>query len=730
MKKSNTLYIFICILIPLVIVGTVAFVGNAQAKNVQDNVHTSADLFQITDEPIQPSNPSNVVIRETARYDAPVGDNEPIAEYTGVLYLDELAGAALSFFINTSKLITAEFKDFETKQPMQMDSSCQGTVGFQQNCVADYGDRYLIVPSGRSFQYVIKSYYKPDIIKDTGFIVIFNSQSVDFSVQLDGQPAYARTDYYSRITLPQKAGIVSFAPSKQSEGFQPPMKKLDNGRYVLEWQFINRQMDSKHDPVMISVTYTYDAIFLSFTEQVYQNQQEQQQRQEEINRLNLIRQSFAVVASLAIVASLFSIFFAYLLARRKFEHELQRAKELPKREASDIEESEGLQLPVKSMFLSAIIIIPIFFAPINMGHAQVVQQDVVDWNAKYSLRKDLTLTEEIQMQLPTQQQHVYVYTNTSEAIDFNVYNSIGNKINYQTEPNRFVIPNPGLDFRYVLDRPYTVSNVSDMLVWLDRSWLEFPKNQTDGTNDPFFNVDMTYEVVLPEGAFLYSASPSDLLQPIVKENNRYHVKFKDTNRRMDAFHDVFETQVTFSFIGIIDALQNLNSDFVQVKPEQQSLDSLVKVAAQDVLIFAILGLIAPLISFFIAYWVFRRRYKKMIDRAEQEQEEQIYVEKPQIEALTMAIGPDANQRVTDAFLGHYYRAIEYISDKLGIDITRIDNSSILEVIRRSEWKMDTQLLMEVLNMGNAINPEDSVGYDQLNEMARLVSELIESIEKE
>lgn len=99
-------------------------------------------------------------------------------------------------------------------------------------------------------------------------------------------------------------------------------------------EYLNREMDTKHDPLMISVTYTYDEIFLAFTEQVYQNQIEQQKQQEEINRLNLLKQSFEIIATFAILASLFSILFAYLLARRKFETDLNTAKELPKEKLS------------------------------------------------------------------------------------------------------------------------------------------------------------------------------------------------------------------------------------------------------------------------------------------------------------------------------------------------------------------------------------------------------------
>jgi len=50
---------------------------------------------------------------------------------------------------------------------------------------------------------------------------------------------------------------------------------------------------------------------------------------------------------------------------------------------------------------------------------------------------------------------------------------------------------------------------------------------------------------------------------------------------------------------------------------------LIDVATQEILLFAILGLIAPLVSFLIAYWIFRRRYQKLIEQTEKQQEENI-----------------------------------------------------------------------------------------------------------
>ena len=216
---------------------------------------------QVSQDPIVPSQPSNVVIRESAAYDAPIGNNRPIVHLSGVIYWTELAGQGLNFFTNTSDVIDAKFYDYETGAPMDQLSSCQGAYQLISNCVQDQGDRYLIIPAGRSFAYEIKSYYNPDIVQDTGFIVIFNSQSVDFSLTVDGVQKYAAVDYSNEIILPQGAGLVSWAPI--DSGFVK-LDKTPQNRFKLSWNYVNRAMDTKHNPLMIAVTYTYDAIFLAF----------------------------------------------------------------------------------------------------------------------------------------------------------------------------------------------------------------------------------------------------------------------------------------------------------------------------------------------------------------------------------------------------------------------------------------------------------------------------------
>lgn len=711
-KIKISIFIIIVLVMPMLL--------NSQVTS------SSSPYLQVTETPIIPSNPTNVVIRETAQYNAPTSDDDPISYLTGVIYWEELAGTRLSFFVNTSKVINAVFKDFETKTEIpQYDEAGDMPVAANSAAILIKPDRYIIGPSSRSFQYEIEAYYEPDIVEDTGFIVVFNSQSVDFSIEIDGQPAFARTDYYNRITLPQGAGIVSYAPI--DNGFNTPIGKTDDGRWVLEWEYLNREMDTKHDPLMISVTYTYDEIFLAFTEQVYQNQIEQQKQQEEINRLNLLKQSFEIIATFAILASLFSILFAYLLARRKFETDLNTAKELPKREIVDIEKSPPQNLPVRSMFLSIMIIIPLILNPIPLTDAQLIDNDNILWNGTYDLNNDLTLTEYVDIELPIEKENIYIYTNTSEA-SLRFYDDLGSELQFDTEDNRFIIPNPGLKFNYELERPYQVHNNSGMLVWLDRFWLEFRNPEATSLENEYFKVDLNYNVLLPRNAILYSASPSELLE-ISNIDGRTNVNMRDQSRQMDAFHDVFETQVTFSFLNIIDALENLDSDFVQLKPEEQNIESLLLVAADEVLIFSLIGLIAPILSFFLAYWILRKRYKKLIDRIEKQQEEQLFVEAPQISAFTAAI-TKTEEHLSKAFKGHIYRLNMYLSKILETDISKLNDIQLLSLIKKSKVKIDYNIYQEIKDLEKSMIFNDEMDQTTVRLIFDLVNDLIKSHQME
>ena len=725
MRRSKTLFIGVLILASL-------FYGT-------QGVHP-----QNTSDPIVPSSPTDVVIHEESTYDRAIGTNRPIMHLDGVVYWEQLAGTMLNFFVNTSDVITDQFWDYQTNAQFkvygQNEYGCvdlNSDTPLSQNCVKKLSDRYIVVPSGRSFSYTIKAYYDPDVIEDTGFIVIFNSQSVDFSLTVDANPVYARVDYTNKITLPWNAGIVSYAPiDYDNTGAQiNPILSKEVGsqgeRYSLYWEYKHRQMDSKHDPLVIEVTYSFDPIFLKFTDQVYQNQQQNQQQQAELNRLNILNTSFTVIATLAVIASLFSIMLAYLIAKRKYNSDLQKAKELPRRAVQDIEKADSLQIPTKSLILTAFIIIPFLFHPV--GTQAQLDSNLVNWHGVYDLSRDNTLVESVNIHLPILKNVVYIYTNVSQVISISVHTSTGTELTPIKDSNRYIVNNPTLDFNYQIKRPYKLYNNSDMLVYLDRVWLEFHNPQGTQT-DEFFHVNMVYTVLLPKGAFLYSASPTKSLDPsiqfsaYVNNDGRYNITFADTNRQMDAFHDVFETQITFSYIGILDALDNLNSNFNVARAKTQDIQSYLKVARSEILLFSILGLIAPLISFFIAYWVFRNRYKKKIQEYEQQQEEQIFVEAPHISALAYATEKLNQSNYRESYIGHYWRMMNKLSELVKKDLSIFPEEMIMEELNHKNIMYDKLQFSELMVLAkNVMQSEDVVDFGNLYDYAKQVEEFLQSI---
>ncbi|MHA2252648.1 MAG: hypothetical protein ACXAD7_19955, partial [Candidatus Kariarchaeaceae archaeon] len=531
--------------------------------------------------------------------------------------------------------------------------------------------------------------------------------------------------YRNVITLPPGAGVVSFAPI--DKGFLG-IDKTEDGRWQLIWKYKHRAMDSRHEPLIIEVTYAFDEIFLKFTEQIYQNQQEQQRRIEEENRVDILNASFVVIATLAIVASIFSVLFAYLLARKRFQPKLDRARELPRRSASDIEKSESLKVPTKSLLLSGLILFPLLLNPLPVN-SQIENQSII-WKGLYVLNEDLTLTEEVEITFPVYENEVYVYINTSGVDIFAAYDEFGTELQVTDEGHRYLVKNPGFKFTYTIDRSYRnqLHNNSQMLVFLDRFWMEFLKPaDAQQFDDLYLHVDLKYTVILPDGAFLYSASPSDLLEISKTETGRWNITFTDTDRQMDAFHDVFETQITFSFVSILEAIEDLDSPFELPQQDDQDIDEIIKVASSEILLFSILGIIAPLISFLIAYWVLKRRYQKLIERIEQQQEEQIFIEGPQIQALAKAISKESGNRVYEGFTGHYWRLINKLSTLLKKDVSLLENWQISQEILKLKIKIDEARILQLISIGQSVLSDDSIGYDQLYEYAQEVDEIIHEL---
>lgn len=707
------------------------------------NPWNSHSIGQINDDqPIVPSTPTDVFIIEEADYNREIGDERPIVNFRGVVYWEQLGGSLLNFFVNTTDVIENEFWDFDSGKSFDISDACVPRNGEQlvpasQDCVTVLSDRYLVVPGSRSFAYEIKAFYDPDIIEDTGFIVIFNSQSVDFSIEVDDEVVYAAVDYKNTITLPVGAGIVSYAPIEQEQPELDRIETSEGPRWQLTWEYKHRAMDSKHDPLIIEVTYAFDDIYLKFTEQVYQNQIENEKRQEEENRLNLLNTSFVVIATLAVIASLFSILLAYLIARKRFESDLQRAKELPRRSVKDIETGDAPKIPTKSLLLAGLILIPSLFAPIGVD-AQIENNNVI-WHGVYDLQDATKLIETVTITLPVERDVIYIYTNTSEVNAINVIDDEGIPLPFEEDPNgnRYIVNNPSNTFTYELDKSYSAYNYSGILIYLDRFWIEYflPSNVAT-IEERYFRVDMTYTVLLPKDTFLYSASPTSALDPNIQMDihkniqGRWNITFLDKNRLMDAFHDVFETQITWSYVSILDALENLNTNFQVAKAKEQDIDDIIKTAASEILLFSILGLIAPLISFLIAYWVFKNRYKKKIDEFEKKQEEQIFVEDSHIMALTQATDKNNVKRYREGYIGHYWKLKNEISLLLNKDISIFTDSDLVSELSKLNRNIDEGLLMDLLSKGQEMESlEEDVDYGYLFEYSKEIDEMISSLRK-
>ena len=702
--------------------------------------HNTGVKSQIEDLVIDPSSETDVFIIEEAIYDAPIAHERPVVHLSGVIYWERLAGSLLNFFLNASDVITHDFWDYDTNEnyyitDIDTDTSClvnYGTLDQITNCVTQLDDRYIIIPDSRSFVYEISAYYDPDIIQDTGFIVIFNSQSVDFPLSVDGELVYAKVDYKNVIVLPIGAGVVSFAPI--DEGFFGLERLTVEGgiRWQLTWEYKHRELDSKHDPLIIEVTYSYGPIYLKFTEQVYQLQKDREQQQEEQNRLDLINTSFTVIATLALLAALFSVLMAYLIARRKFQADLERAQALPRRAVSDIETSNSLKIPTRSLLLSAMLFLPMFFAPIPID-AQSNDQ-IISWTGEYDLKRDLTLKETVTIVLPILKDFVYVYTNTSEVFEFSARDEFGNEITFEEDPggHRYKLYNPGFAFTYEIDRPYKVYNNSGMLVLLDRFWMEFRKPPEIATlEDQFFHVDLKYTVFLPSKAILYSASPTETMEPgttliatVGTTDGRWNITWTDYDRQMDAFHDVFESQITFSYLNILEALENLNTPFQVANPEEQDITDLIQIAGSEILLFSLLGLIAPLLSFLIAYWVFRKRYQKRIERIEDQQEQEIFVESAQIEALVQATSKEAKNMIYQSFKGHYWRLVNALSAKLHRDSTLMEFEVLTRELQDRKIKIDEITLNQLIIQGKSADLDMNITYDELFEYASQVDVIL------
>ncbi len=656
------------------------------------------------------SDPSNVCIVEGVQYEAPVGNERPKAVFWGYLYWEFIAGQSLFFFFNTSNLL---------KEPRIYDPDFPNSPNAVEWVTSSRGDFIQVTPSGKHFAYIIESYYEPDVVEDTGFIVVFQSQVVNFPLpRADDEFAWYKVDYSNTIILPKGAGIVSYAPTDDSNG-PVNFERVEEGRYMLHWEYRNRAMDSKHDPLITQVTYSYDRIYLQFTDIIYRNLIQQQRQQDEQDRLNLLNSAFRIISALAIVASLISVLVAYLLVRKRFDPLKQKARELPRRQAIDVEKEQDMKIEVRRMlmagFIVFLVITPNLFAS---THAQTPSENI-KWFGQYEIFEDNTLIETVRLDLPIPQSVMKVWVNTSSVwnVEFRDENGVPLS-NVKEFPDRFEISNPPLIVEYTMTYRFKPYDNNGMLVYIDRFWLEYPNPNAQSDESRFLLADIDYNVVLPEKAIIYSASPSEKVQLLRDQDGRKRVKFTDTNREIDAFHDAWETQVTYSFIDVLEAIEKLDTQFYQFRTKNRNINEIIRQNQDQILIFAVLGLIAPLISFIIAYWTFRRRALKEIERLQQQQEEQILVETDQINAFLAAKSIDPNEQARDALLGYYWELVYRLKTITKKDPTKVGFAALEREANRSLKDVDLAELMNLLDEGQLVeSTEEPVSYEQFAEYA-------------
>ena len=653
------------------------------SNNTEDPITESASLGAFCDDIFDEI---NVCLEESVEYlKAESEDVRPVSIISGYLTWYNLAGVYLGFFLNTSDVIgEISVMDPKTSEP----------VAYQQ-----LEDRLLISPNSAYLNYSFSTYYDPDFIGDTGFVVVFQSQVVNFgSAGESGVSVFNNVDYRNKIILPEGAGIVSLAPTGNAV-----INEEGTNIWSITWEYRNWEMDSYHFPVLTEVTYSFDQIYLHFTQILYQNLLIQQKLLEEQNRLDLINSSFQLIAIFSFLLAIISIFLAYLIARRRFEPEKKKAESIPRREAVDIENTKGMEISLRNLFTCGLIVSLMFFSPVAFTPAQTASDDI-QWFGEFEIFKDNTIKLNRRIELPYAQSSFRIWENISK-IDLNsiqIKNANGGNLDYSLEADHLLIEEAGtiLEYEYIYE--FNPHNWSGILVYLDRFWLEFVNLNQDPTvpDDTYLKADLDYQVVLPSDAIIYSASPSDNYAKSIDPDGRKRITFTDQDRQIDAFHDAWECQISYSFINIFEAINRID-DWEDIRIEQRQVTDIISVATGEVLIFGLIGVITPVLAFLVAYWVFRKKHKKEIERLQNKKEEQILIEKSQIDSFLKTQAPEDESTVDKVFLGFYYLLKTKLSNAVDKNIEIIGLQKLEAKLKTSSPNLDFDEISRLLQEGSA-----------------------------
>ncbi len=624
-----------------------------------------------------------------------------------------------------------------------------------------YDDRIEIQTRTTELYYQIVTYSEPDYFIDTNFIVIFDTFWAYFSyVTPEGEERFAPVNYHNKQILPEGAGLVSFAPTDNA------VIVKEGNSFGITWDYQERAMDPFHDPLTYEITYNFDPIYLQFTEQMYQNQSQEQKLEQIDNLLNLLQTYFKLIAFLAVAVSIIAALYGYLRAKRKFKSRLNEARSLPKKMLRDIEGEQDPRKRVSALFdvfFILLLLSPYFHinekvtdntniqtitnnTMVTMETSEPVlnQGDVMDYTAVEDLGKDDIAFETVYFDIGFTVDNYSIWIDTSNVLDFRAYNEFGTPLSYQQFSDRYLIRNVQGYIHYEIVRPYVYYNNSNILVYLDYFWLLFvnPALHNDSQSEPVYSkANIDYSVIMPEGAIVYSASPESYL--VLGEDGklqktpegRTKIQFVHPDREIDPYHDLFSAQITYSFIDVLDAIEDLSARFehfrVQTELTQEQQNSL----RNNLIFLSLLGLIAPILAFLLTYYIIRRRMIKKIQEEEQKYEMLVSVEEIQINSIKKSREIDISVEPWKAMLGEYWELLGYLSRIVPVNLMAVNEDLQETTIRRYVPSFLVSETLELLSVGrgiaNSMQNEEQIYYTkaQARDYVENVMSLIEKFEK-
>ncbi|MCE7741533.1 MAG: hypothetical protein GOP50_03655 [Candidatus Heimdallarchaeota archaeon] len=624
-----------------------------------------------------------------------------------------------------------------------------------------YDDRIRIYPRTIELYYKIEVYSEPDYFIDTNFIVIFDTFWAQFSyLTPEGEERYAPVTYHNKQILPKGAGLVSFAPTDKA------VIVKEGERFGITWDYEERAMDPFHDPLTYEITYNYDPIYLQFTEQMYQNQSQEQELEQIESLLDLLQIYFRLIAFLAVVVSIMASLYGYLRAKRKFKSRLNEARSLPKKMLRDIEGEQDPRKRVSALFNVFFILLLISQTMhindqttddvnyqtitnnkmVTMEGAEPIlnQDEVMDYETIVDLDADGIAFETVKFDIGFLIDNYSIWIDTSEVLEFSAYNEFGTPVSYQQFSDRYLIRNVQGYIHYEIVRPYVYYNNSNILVYLDYFWLLFinPDLQNDTTLDyNYSKANIDYTVIMPEDSIVYSASPEDYLTldgegKLEKTpEGRTKIRFIHPNREIDPYHDLFSAQITYSFIDVIDAIEDLSARFEHFRVETELTEEQKNSLMNNLIFLSLLGLIAPILAFLLTYFIVRRRMIKKIQEEEQKYEMLVSVEEIQIDAIKRSREIDVSKEPWKAMLGEYWELLGYLSRAVPVNLLAVNEDLQEKTIRKYIPSFLISETLEILSVGRGISNsmlnEEQVYYTkpQSRDYVESVMSLIQKFEK-